>query len=400
LFEADNNIRTRDLTHFCSTPSSTLFTMYLAQRAVSASGNGALSHGAIAGIVVGVVVFVAAIIFGIRTYLRRRSKKTVNSPIRIVNGRPRRFSRSGVDPFPYYTRPAETALEHESISGLLQRVPSEKYRKPTLINPCDLEYRPNPVIFAHLADIDFEDAPRSNEASQSNLGPLEISSGPECVSEQRALKRRMSGLSDVIELEGYSNRGEALTVTPTRTKRRAYSRQSTRELDSSISCSFPSRPPNSSSIVPTKRSSPANQEPRPEHASSDQPQRNTLASGSIAVESTRQSSAPSNGDQSLTCPECEVQFRTSGQRREHQNRKHIRRFRCDICERAFNLQADLSRHERTVHKVEDGAMVGGDGECALKCPNRGCKTADKVWDRKDNLARHVVRCRKALGKVT
>jgi hypothetical protein len=112
LFEADNNIRTRDLTHFCSTPSSTLFTMYLAQRAVSASGNGALSHGAIAGIVVGVVVFVAAIIFGIRTYLRRRSKKTVNSPIRIVNGRPRRFSRSGVDPFPYYTRPAGTALEH------------------------------------------------------------------------------------------------------------------------------------------------------------------------------------------------------------------------------------------------------------------------------------------------
>jgi hypothetical protein len=50
--------------------------MYLSYRAVSAPSNGALSHGAIAGIVVAVVAFTAAATFGLWTHLKRRFKET------------------------------------------------------------------------------------------------------------------------------------------------------------------------------------------------------------------------------------------------------------------------------------------------------------------------------------
>jgi hypothetical protein len=46
-----------------------------------------------------------------------------------------------------------------------------------------------------------------------------------------------------------------------------------------------------------------------------------------------------------------------------------------MCARAFNIRADLKRHERAVHKAEQ--IRGQDGK-VLKCANEGCKAANKV----------------------
>ncbi|KAH8730958.1 hypothetical protein GQ44DRAFT_723188 [Phaeosphaeriaceae sp. PMI808] len=49
------------------------------------------------------------------------------------------------------------------------------------------------------------------------------------------------------------------------------------------------------------------------------------------------------------CPSCNLEFRTQGLRRTHQNRKHNLRFVCSICHTAFGLRADLERHKVTKH---------------------------------------------------
>jgi hypothetical protein len=294
--------------------------------------------------------------------------------------------------------------EYESSSTNPSQLPpaSETY---DTIDPWQLEYRPNPVIFAHLADC-FGSP--SNDEHVPEVLQTNASRSPEVVSEQRVYqnsKRRMSDSSDVGDLEAFLGHGEAPTMTSSQPKRRAYSRGLIQEPNRSISGLFMSHsgsppvtpgPPN---LIHTVPSSPAQGEPKSDQLSSDESQRTTPASTLSVYGSTPESSAPSEGDQSLACTECDMSFRTSGQRREHQNRKHTRRFKCDMCDRAFNLQADLGRHERTVHKSDGGAIDGGHEESPLKCPNKGCKTADKVWDRKDNLWRHIVRCRKALGMV-
>jgi hypothetical protein len=274
------------------------------------------------------------------------------------------------------------------------------------INPWQLEYRPNPVIFAHLADC--FDGPSHDEYLARGIDQSSSSQGPDVALEQHVLrisKRRMSESSDVVEVKGSLAHEEASRVTFDRSKRRAYSRQPTQESSRSFSHLFSIRGPEhcdilgSPSLAEIVRSFPAHEELQLEKSSSDACQQTTPGLTSSVEESTPESSAPSDGDQSLACPECDMIFRTSGQRREHQNRRHIRRSKCGMCDRAFNLQADLGRHERTVHKSGVGAIDGGHEDSPLKCPNKGCKTADKVWDRKDNLWRHIVRCRKALGMV-
>lgn len=117
------------------------------------------------------------------------------------------------------------------------------------------------------------------------------------------------------------------------------------------------------------------------------------------ADTTPASSAPSDSVSPFACPECDLRFRTSGQKREHINRKHARRFVCLLCEKDFNLGADLKRHMNTVHKLEDTGKKGTDSTLCLRCPNIGCKSPDKIWDRKDNLTRHVGRCRKAIQRT-
>jgi hypothetical protein len=274
------------------------------------------------------------------------------------------------------------------------------------VDPRELEYRPNPVIFAHLAETDIEEFPRSNEAISDSVCRIEIPSDPELVPEQRVSKRRKGGSSDVFRSERCLGRGnDALPTAPAGNKRIAYDWRSIQQPYSTLndlsSCESgsPSDDSDPTSLVHTVGSSPELAQPESDQASSTQSRMASPASTSSLDESTPESSAPSDGDQSLACTECDMSFRTFGQRREHENRRHFRRFKCDMCDRAFNLQADLGRHERTVHKSDGGAIDGGHEESPLKCPNEGCKTADKIWDRKDNLWRHIVRCRKALGMM-
>ncbi|ORY11907.1 hypothetical protein BCR34DRAFT_587590 [Clohesyomyces aquaticus] len=91
-----------------------------------------------------------------------------------------------------------------------------------------------------------------------------------------------------------------------------------------------------------------------------------------------------------SCPECELRFRTPGQRNKHINRKHRRRYTCPVesCEKAFSLNADLERHKRALHREELGIS-----STVLKCPNWSCLSPEKIYTRKDNLNRHVRRCR-------
>jgi uncharacterized C2H2 Zn-finger protein len=97
------------------------------------------------------------------------------------------------------------------------------------------------------------------------------------------------------------------------------------------------------------------------------------------------------------CPDCEAVFRTSGQRKNHHNRKHNLRFTCNFasCDSAFGLRADLERHRRTVHRN----VLQPESSRAFKCNNIGCTTPEKVYTRKDNFTRHVERCRKAIARA-
>jgi uncharacterized Zn-finger protein len=70
------------------------------------------------------------------------------------------------------------------------------------------------------------------------------------------------------------------------------------------------------------------------------------------------------------------------------NRKHVRRFGCDLCQSAFNLNNDLERHKRTVHHKHSYKLAGH------MCTNAHCITPGKVFVRKDNFDRHVKRCAK------
>lgn len=84
---------------------------------------------------------------------------------------------------------------------------------------------------------------------------------------------------------------------------------------------------------------------------------------------------------SHTCTLCGIEFKTQGQLNSHHNRKHNQRFKCDECDKAFSLRADLRRHEATVHKA------GSTGNfSSYPCPATGCV---QTFLRRDNLLRHM-----------
>ncbi|KAJ6208070.1 hypothetical protein PSV09DRAFT_2422791 [Bipolaris maydis] len=89
---------------------------------------------------------------------------------------------------------------------------------------------------------------------------------------------------------------------------------------------------------------------------------------------------------SYDCDACQTTYSTKGQLNMHLNRKHRRRYRCQHCPSAFALKADLRRHERSVHKDMYQAQ-------AFSCPNPACAIPQKRFARRDNLERHIRRCR-------
>jgi uncharacterized C2H2 Zn-finger protein len=97
-------------------------------------------------------------------------------------------------------------------------------------------------------------------------------------------------------------------------------------------------------------------------------------------EETEKSETPS----SYTCTQCGLDFSTMGQLNSHINRKHNQRFKCNECDKAFNLRADLNRHKVSVHHYSS--------ESSWRCPNVPC---GKVFFRKDNFQRHVQNCKKS-----
>lgn len=92
---------------------------------------------------------------------------------------------------------------------------------------------------------------------------------------------------------------------------------------------------------------------------------------------------------SYLCQECGEQFKTLGQRTSHYNRKHVRRFKCFVCDKAFNLKTDLKRHHASAHEP--------DLKQAIPCLNEGCS---QTFARRDNLARHLKRCKQPTDTST
>ncbi|KAK4446659.1 hypothetical protein QBC34DRAFT_496707, partial [Podospora aff. communis PSN243] len=91
------------------------------------------------------------------------------------------------------------------------------------------------------------------------------------------------------------------------------------------------------------------------------------------------------------CRHCQLRFDKAYLLNKHITRKHERRYKCNSCDSAFALRADLLRHERARHpnpNEKDGAETSQ----LFLCKNTGCKTPNKVFNRKDNLMRHSARC--------
>jgi hypothetical protein len=93
----------------------------------------------------------------------------------------------------------------------------------------------------------------------------------------------------------------------------------------------------------------------------------------------------------FVCKVCGQKFSTSGQHNSHVNRSHNRRYQCEQCDKAFNLRADLTRHELSIHKTELNPF--------LRCSNKECT---HTFTRRDNLVRHEQTClkKKAALKET
>ncbi|KAF2112794.1 hypothetical protein BDV96DRAFT_580371 [Lophiotrema nucula] len=94
-----------------------------------------------------------------------------------------------------------------------------------------------------------------------------------------------------------------------------------------------------------------------------------------------------------SCPKV-AEFYTDYHHSKHVNRKHTRRYQCELCNSAFHLNADLRRHERTVHRNELSGAVE-----EFTCPNAECPIPGKVFVRKDNFERHVRGCGRSTMDV-
>lgn len=80
------------------------------------------------------------------------------------------------------------------------------------------------------------------------------------------------------------------------------------------------------------------------------------------------------------CLSCNLVFQRESQLNQHIARKHIRRYQCNECDKAFNLNADLERHKKTRHNSA--------AEALFKCSEAGCSL---TFTRQDNLQRHLRR---------
>ncbi|XTI84561.1 hypothetical protein V2W45_1230984, partial [Cenococcum geophilum] len=95
------------------------------------------------------------------------------------------------------------------------------------------------------------------------------------------------------------------------------------------------------------------------------------------------------------CDLCEEVFEKRHLRNNHRNRKHTRRYKCPVenCQqKAFGLKRDLDRHLTSRHPKQYPCA-------ALKCPYSGCRLANKIFPREDNLKRHIRTCHDTPGST-
>jgi uncharacterized C2H2 Zn-finger protein len=299
--------------------------------------------------------------------------------------------------------------EAAKMRGALRRATEESQT----VDPREVEFRPNPVHFPHLRRSPTPPA----EIAQQSIGTRSAMLEPPQSSVQKTKRKTsdenlFSTFTHFLNNSGDRKDEEMNSKAPPKRQRRRLSRQwrstSVQETLTVIPNAYASSSmphdvaEETGSPTPCLASDSLVEEPIPMTTGTSSPECFTkFTSPSIPSEntgSTPASSALSDSPSPFACPECDRSFRTSGQRREHLNRKHVRRFVCLICEKDFNLGADLKRHMKTVHKLDEPGLSGVDSGSYLKCPNAGCKSPDKFWDRKDNLTRHVERCRKALQR--
>jgi hypothetical protein len=248
--------------------------MHLVNRtpATSAPSDGGLSGGATAGIVAAVVTFVVAINIGLSVYWKRRANRKNKAFPYTANQLGDSFHRR----FRVSDYKDQVAHRYPEVPGECLRNPNleridiqysqmrenarawqdseyavsiaswslpririvEEDEVPairTTIDPWELEYRPNPVIFAHLADC--VGSPHNDETQPEILHQVNTSLGEEVTAEpyvSQNHKRRLSDSSDLLETERGLDSREVPTTTSVPNKRRMPRRYLAQEPSLSI----------------------------------------------------------------------------------------------------------------------------------------------------------------------
>jgi hypothetical protein len=279
------------------------------------------------------------------------------------------------------------------------------------ISPWDLEFEPNPVIFAHLAETlrgtQLEESSQQSHELCGESADLEYSLKggyalvlddlvPEIDSVPR-MKRSLDHSDVSVTSSSKSKRRARITRFDKGPRPSSSSPASSATTAHGTCMSF-----SGSQAIEPFTTSGLTLSPRSAQLKSGRPalglSGSVISTSTSASDphSTPTSSAPGEDNLPFRCVNCKETFRTIGQQKEHENRKHVRRFQCSVCPKDFNLRADVKRHEKTVHKIANLRPIDIQNSHKLICPNVGCKSKDKVWLRKDNFNRHVQRCSNAI----
>ncbi|CAI9637092.1 unnamed protein product [Alternaria burnsii] len=332
-----------------------------------------------------------------------------------------------------------------SLCGLLVYTPTIPANTPpkidstNTVDPWEVGYQPNPVIFSHLPapvgdmqyQVEEKDAlfttsltnpPRldsmievcsaSFDRFESPLSKCAPSTIPESEGTPSPLRRINTEFSETsvpisesstLDLSGDDTSlvTVASEVPPHyKTKSPCLNGLGTVEIINFAAAISSDRSPGDSDTSMTVLSSPrsltianSNKTTLSSQTSSRTSPASNLSASKATILSSR--SIEAETDPVYPCSICHLKFRTPGLRRTHQNREHNLRYPCGICNSRLGLRADLRRHENSVHRddLHDASAK------LFQCPNIGCSDPQKTYARKDNFTRHVNRCERAIAKA-
>jgi hypothetical protein len=263
------------------------------------------------------------------------------------------------------TSPTELS-EYLAYPGVSSRssspTPIESPQEILYVDPWSLEHNPNPVIFAHLGDSLYSVGPELHGV---------LANSPECDISTVHDNKRGRIPKTYFDLEPYKHTDlDYSEVT---------------SLPSPADVEFNSDMARASTIDPSYISI-RTQDKWSENAVPE-------ISGSPPTTKALDIRPRSAACEDLVCEQCHITFQTIGLKNKHDNRKHVRRFACtgSNCTARFNLKADLQRHKSTVHKDTMTTLK----QDTWSCTNAHCHLPGKLFTRKDNFQRHLVRCQNA-----